>query len=473
MTLFHSIWSVPQKKTATSNVELTGRSGNEGICIRNTPYRVDSELGRFTFDTHEVVSDERVVYKSTELFPAQRGKAYYLTRGFREIGMLSGATDTSYRKTTKRLNRQRRQESGGTPLTTLRDSTEAEGAKVLDFWAVKTDSVLEAMGVDESHPPTPELCGPPKRIVKESQAGKAEVRKALVEAEIPEELQDEVKANPVPYERQEQSVNICSDGVLAKKQREKRRRPGATESPVESSDKKTSKRLNHKTATIEHDGKRYTLVAATYVNLFRTILAFVLNNGLQYLRLCFFTDGEKSLKNALVDAFSWHPAIFVILDWHHIEKKCAERLSMACRGRKLRNKHLEQVTRLLWYGATQSAIDYLRQIPASHIKAPAYIDKLCAYLGDRRTMIPCYAIRKRLGLRNSSNAVEKANDQLVSSRQKHQGMSWSEEGSLALAALSATVKNRHQRPWLKGRVLPFTLDPKNDEAAQRLMAEVA
>jgi hypothetical protein len=57
--------------------------------------------------------------------------------------------------------------------------------------------------------------------------------------------------------------------------------------------------------------------------------AFVLNNGFQWLRLCFFTDGEKSLKNALLKAFSWHPAIFVILDWYHIEEKCAEYLSMA------------------------------------------------------------------------------------------------------------------------------------------------
>ena len=421
------------------------------------------------FNTHDVVVKEKVVFKSTDMFPPQRGKAYYQTQGFREVGMFLGATGASYRKTCEWLNRLRRQERGGTPLNTLRDATEAEGKKILDFWAVKTDTVLEALGIDEDHPPTLKLCENSKRIVQESQASRAEVQQALIDAEIPAALQDEVKANPVPYERLEQSVNICADGVLAKKQREKRRRPGVTEPPVGSGDK-TNKRLNHKTATIEHDGKRYTLVVATYVNLFRTILAFVLNNGLQYLRLCFFTDGEKSLKNALVEAFSWHPAIFVILDWHHIEKKCAERLSMALKGRKLRNEHLEQVTRLLWYGATQSAIDYLRQIPERHIKAPAYIDKLCAYLDDRRSMIPCYAVRKRLGLRNSSNAVEKANDQLVSSRQKHQGMSWSEEGSLALAALSATVKNRHQGPWLEGRVIPFTLDPKNDEAVQRLMA---
>jgi hypothetical protein len=48
-------------------------------------------------------------------------------------------------------------------------------------------------------------------------------------------------------------------------------------------------------------------------------------------------------------------------------------------------------------------------------------------------------------------------------------MSWSEEGSLALAALSATVKNRHQRPWLYGRVLPFTLVPEDDGAARHVL----
>ena len=396
-------------------------------------------MGRFTFNTHEVVADDKVVFKSTDMFPPQQGTAYYLTRGFREFGMLMGATEASYRKTCKKLNRLRRQEEGGTPLNTLRDATEAEGKRVLDFWSVKTDTVLKAQGVDENHPPTPELCERPERIVQESQFSSAEVSKASIDVDIPEALQDEVKSNPVPYERPEESVSICADGVLAKKQREKRRRPGATESPVGRGDK-TKERLNHKTATIEHAGKRYTLVAATYINLFRTILAFVLNNGLHYLRLCFFTDGEKSLKNALIETFAWHPAIAVILDWHHIEKKCAELLSMAVNGRKLRNEHLEQVTRLLWYGATQSAINYLKQIPTCQLKSPTTLDRLCGYFADRETMIPCYAIRKRLGLRNSSNPVEKANDQLVSSRQKHQGMSWSKEGSLALAALCAVNK---------------------------------
>ena len=112
-----------QKKTQAANEEVTGRNGDDGIRIRETQYQVDSELGRFTFCTHEVVEEEKVVFKSTELFPPQRGKELYLTQGFRELAMLMGATESTYRKTIERFNRQRWQQEGGTPLTTLRDET--------------------------------------------------------------------------------------------------------------------------------------------------------------------------------------------------------------------------------------------------------------------------------------------------------------------------------------------------------------
>jgi hypothetical protein len=52
-------------------------------------------------------------------------------------------------------------------------------------------------------------------------------------------------------------------------------------------------------------------------------------------------------------------------------------------------------------------------------------------------MIPCYALRKAFGLCNSSAIGEKINDLIVSNRQKHNGMSWSKKGSLALASLTA------------------------------------
>ena len=57
-------------------------------------------------------------------------------------------------------------------------------------------------------------------------------------------------------------------------------------------------------------------------------------------------------------------------------------------------------------------------------------------------MIPVYAVRRELGLRNSSNRGEKANDLLVAERQKHNGMSWSPSGSVALASGTALKHNR-------------------------------
>jgi len=54
----------------------------------------------------------------------------------------------------------------------------------------------------------------------------------------------------------------------------------------------------------------------------------------------------------------------------------------------------------------------------------ASTDPECSYLKRNTPYIPCYAIRKELGLRNSSNIGEKMNGLVVSNRQKHNGMSW-------------------------------------------------
>ena len=45
------------------------------------------------------------------------------------------------------------------------------------------------------------------------------------------------------------------------------------------------------------------------------------------------------------------------------------------------------------------------------------------YLERKSEHIACYAFRRKMGLRISSNRVEKANDLLVAKRQKDDGMS--------------------------------------------------
>ena len=461
--------SMSKKKAEEMAPEVLAACYDRGeIRQRKVAYCVDSEIGRFTFATHEVCLKDWIGYRTTELLPSQRGNKYYLTRGFRELAFLHGSVDGSYRKTINRLNRQRHKTQDGTPLNTLRDQTEAEGKAVIDFWNYKCKQVFEEHGLNIERPPNEqeaaELIVDKKRVLKKSCAATKDVNQAKHDANIPEELREDIELNPVGYECQTHAVCISVDGVLAKKQREKRERTSSEGETAGTSKRgphrlskkeKTKKRVDNKTATISSGKQYYTFVAESYVAIFAYLIAFILHNTLQNHRMCFFVDGERALSNTIKAWFAWHPSVVVILDWYHLQNKCGERLSMALKGRKLRNEHLEALKRLLWYGATAKAIAYLKQLPSSAIKSQLHLDKLCAYLEKRSDMIPCYAVRKEIGLRNSSTDVEKANDLLVSARQKHQGMSWSQTGSLALAALTAVVKNGHQKSWLQNKELPF------------------
>lgn len=71
--------------------------------------------------------------------------------------------------------------------------------------------------------------------------------------------------------------------------------------------------------------------------------------------------------------------------------------------------------------------------------------------------IPCYSVRKKLGLRNSSNIGEKMNDILVSDRQKHNGMSWSKTGSVTLTSLTGLKRNKEHKKWFEEGDLEFEL----------------
>jgi len=149
------------------------------------------------------------------------------------------------------------------------------------------------------------------------------------------------------------------------------------------------------------------------------------------------------------------------LDWYHLRKKCKEKLSMAMRGREIRNEVLEQLMPMLWHGLTEKAIDFLNETQTSLIKNQTRMAELIAYLERNKAYIPCYEIRKKLGLKNSSAIGEKMNDLIVAERQKHNGMSWSKEGSVALASITALKRNSESRKWFDEKELDFRLVAKN------------
>ena len=130
---------------------------------------------------------------------------------------------------------------------------------------------------------------------------------------------------------------------------------------------------------------------------------------------------------------------------------------MAVQGKEIRNTVLVKLLPLLWHGLVDQAITYLHNLPAAQIKNEQERSHLLGYLAKNRPMIPAYAVRRELGLRNSSNRGEKANDLLVADRQKHNGMSWSPSGSIALASVTALKQNQEYKKWFQEGQLEFAL----------------
>ena len=165
----------------------------------------------------------------------------------------------------------------------------------------------------------------------------------------------------------------------------------------------------------------------------------------------------KHINNAILKWFSWYKNLGIILDWYHLKKKCKEQLSLALKGRVIRNKTLDKLMPLLWFGLTNKAINYLEEIDKAIIKDQSAIERLGSYFKRNTLYIPCYAVRKELGLCNSSAIGEKMNDLVVSERQKHNGMSWSKDGSVALASITSLKRNNENRKWFEEKEIDFKL----------------
>ena len=103
------------------------------------------------------------------------------------------------------------------------------------------------------------------------------------------------------------------------------------------------------------------------------------------------------------------------------------------------------------------AIAYVNSLDPSQIKHPEAITTLIGYFERNRAHIPCYAVRKELGLRNSSHIGERMNGLVVSERQKHHGMSWSVSGSVGLASLTALARNKEYALWFDEGTIEYNL----------------
>jgi len=427
---------------------------------------VDGEVGRFSFTTHRIESAEGQTLSdsASELFVSLQGKEWYKTRGFKELAFIHGSVEGSYRKTSKLINRVRHQPEA-TPARTVQANTEAEGVRVAAAVAEKAARILHRHQFTAQAVPRHEGAqyGPQeKQLANEAAVAAAIERCARGEVEFAAEI----AANVIGYEVAEATVNVSIDDVGVKRQKESRQQTDGEETiegaaeEVEISAAKGApehKYVHNTIAHVEHSGLSYVLNGSSVVQVLRLVIAFLLDNKLIGLGLIFFVDGQKTLHAALLKSFSYFRWVQLILDWFHLEEKCGQQLSLALAGKEKRNQALAEILKLLWLGLVAQAITYLRQLDPSWIKNQEALEQMIKYLERNQGYIPAYAVRKELGLRNSSNRGEKCNDLLVSERQKHNGMSWSKSGSVALASLTAVVQNQEDQRWFKTGKIAFKL----------------
>ena len=424
---------------------------------------MDGEVGRFTFTTHGVQQGSTLRHRTSRwLFPALQAKEWYRTRGFKEVALVHGVVEDSYRKTSRWINRIRHQtEEEGTPYRTLCDGSEWEGTHILAHVEARTEQILAEHEVTCEGLPAEERDTASASTMLSSEAIQT-AREACLRSE---EETAAMADNPVPYEDPSTQTYVTIDDVCAKKQKA-HRGSDPDRDREEKKEKKEKKKKKKKKASVyttvahvEHEDASYVLVGAKVVGVLRTIWALLLHNGLTEQGLIFLTDGQRTLQAAIVCAFSGWGSLQLILDWYHLEKRCKEVLSLAMKGREIRNATLEKLCPLLWHGLTDQAIQFLRELDAEQVKKEEAREELIGYLTRCQPYIPCYAVRQKLGLRNSSQIGEKMNDLVVSERQKNNGMSWSPEGSVGLAALTALIRNQEQDTWFNTGTVKLELRP--------------
>ena len=407
-----------------------------GETIETRTYGITCELGEIDTMSHLVVSQGRTAYNSaSEFLEGTASRERFKSNNFKELA-LDFATDGSNRIATQRLNRIRHETEGISP-TTYRNTIEREGLAMQEHIERKCDEALDKGGFvwkgeaykNESFTPDN-----PQHILQ------AEIENAAIKLNIE-------NYNTSDYELPNNAVNVSIDDVGVKRQTKMRPKDEGIQQ---------AKRVENTVLHVQHKNRSYTLNATSLLTGIKFLLGFLLLNGLLKKQIVIFADGARVIHAAVLKMLHF-ANVKIILVWYHLQKKCKENLSMALKGSKIRNEFLEVLMPCLWFGNIDRAVQLLENIDAKKVRNQEYIRILIEYFQRVREYVPCYALRKELGLRNSSNLGEKANDIVVSNRQKHNGMSWSNKGSTSFASVSSASHNREILNWIHNRKIRFEL----------------
>lgn len=148
------------------------------------------------------------------------------------------------------------------------------------------------------------------------------------------------------------------------------------------------------------------------------------------------TDGARSIRQNLSTLFG--SCVTVILDWYHLQKRVYQHLSMCAHCKTEREGWERTLLGFLWRGQVSEALSFLSRLSVRNLTAHS---ELMGYLEKHTAEIIDYARRQAIGKPIGSGQMEKAVDQVIGMRQKNKGMSWSKQGSHALALLKIAELN--------------------------------
>jgi hypothetical protein len=168
-------------------------------------------------------------------------------------------------------------------------------------------------------------------------------------------------------------------------------------------------------------------------------------------------DGARWIRRFFTQRLAGFTHKELVLDWYHLVKKCYELTSMICRGRKAKATLMGRLIPRLWRGQVDDAVAQLESYrPESRNEEK--LNELISYLIARKPYIVNYQERRANRVYIGSGHAEKANDLIVSRRQKHKGMHWSEATADGLAALKTLVLNNGwDLYWQERKVLPLAI----------------
>ena len=375
------------------------------------------------------------------LKPKQRLRS----RSFCELN-LRLVSKLSYRETADMLNRVlHRDESVSVKTSTLEDWVESYGESLSEGYMSKAEEILDSYDIDKQSGIISEGASlPPSVLNPELPAviGEKQARHLITEYNRGRDRMTKLKYDDLASGIEEGPGKCCYisvDDIGVRFQKPERK----------GKCKKGRSFIENTVIHIQAEGKQYTLTAIGMDKAFKLLVAFLLENRLmEDYRLVFFSDGATCIRDNIEKYFGFRQYT-IILDWLHLEKKCNEFLSMGIKGSKDEKQRIKkELASILWTGRHQNAICYLESLKKSQVRNAVKIEELKDYIRRKSPNLTCYALRHELNLRISSNRVEKANDLVVAARQKHNGMSWSKNGSGALAVITVTVINGELDGWI-------------------------